>query len=266
VQRILDAVQQGADRRHIRIYQTDGRFVAPPVAATQPRLVASANWMALAHFVCRFVAGHDAILLDIGSTTSDLIPIEQGRPTPSGHTDLDRLLAGELLYTGVERSPVCALVDRVPYRGRKCSVAQELFATTGDVYRILGDLAETTHETNTADQRPATRAHSIRRLGRMIGAESDSFLDQDARALAEFVAGRQQRILSDAVLQIRDRIRRSVSTVIVCGQGEFLARRLIAACIASAKVLSLSHLIGALPSQCAPAHAVAVLARESMEP
>ncbi|MBM4003482.1 MAG: H4MPT-linked C1 transfer pathway protein [Planctomycetes bacterium] len=266
VQRILDAVLQGADRRHVRVYQTDGRFVAPTVAAHQPRLVASANWLALAHFCCRFVAGSDAILLDIGSTTSDLIPIERGQPMPAGRTDLERFLNGELVYTGVERSPVCALVDHVPYRGKKCPVAQELFATAGDVYRILGKLASAPQETNTADQRPATRDHSLRRLGRMIGAEGDAFGDNDARDVAEFVASSQLRLLAEAFGQVRNRIGRSVTKVIVSGQGEFLARKLISTCIPDAKSISLGEQIGVLPSQCSPAHAVAVLAREAIEP
>ena len=83
----------------------------------------------------------DALMLDVGSTTADVIPIAAGRVAAVGRTDLDRLLAGELVYTGALRTNLAAIAPRVPVRGRWCPVASELFAISGDVHLILGHLA-----------------------------------------------------------------------------------------------------------------------------
>ena len=81
-------------------------------------------------------------MIDIGSTTCDLIPLVDGQPVTIGKTDPNRMINGELIYTGVQRAPVCAVAQLVPWRGRKCPLAHEVFATMWDVYLTLGDLPE----------------------------------------------------------------------------------------------------------------------------
>ncbi len=127
VQFILTALNTAADGRHTRIYLTNGSLVAPQVALKQPLLVAAANWHALARFAGRYMPKGPGLLIDVGSTTCDIIPLIDGQPAAQGKTDPERLVAGELVYTGVERSPVCALVNArcrggnksAPWR-RKC--------------------------------------------------------------------------------------------------------------------------------------------------
>ena len=90
-------------------------------ARARPLDVAAANWVASALAVG---AVHpDALMLDVGSTTADVIPIAAGRVAAAGRTDLDRLLAGELVYTGALRTNLAAIAPRVPVRGRWCPVA-----------------------------------------------------------------------------------------------------------------------------------------------
>ena len=117
-------------------------MVAPQIALKNPLSVAAANWHALAAFCGRYCRSGCGLLLDIGSTTTDIIPLAEGKPVARGKTDTERLIHGEMVYTGVERTPVCAIVDRVPYRERSVGVAAEWFATTRDVYLILGEFAE----------------------------------------------------------------------------------------------------------------------------
>ena len=189
IQFILDAVADAADGRHTRVYLTDGTFVVPSVAVARPLMAASSNWHALARYCGRYAPAGRALLLDVGSTTTDILPLRDGAPAGVGHTDTQRLLAGELVYSGVERSPVCALVQDAGYRGKRCRVAQEVFSTTRDVYLVLGDCAEDLHDFGTADHRPATRADACRRLGRMLCADLDQFQWNDALALAGEVSG-----------------------------------------------------------------------------
>ena len=46
----------------------------------------------------------DALFVDMGSTTTDIIPIEDGAVANEGYTDAERLLTGELVYTGFTRT------------------------------------------------------------------------------------------------------------------------------------------------------------------
>ena len=265
VQFILDAVHDAADGRHTRVYLTDGRIVAPQVAKSKPLLAASSNWHALARFVGRYAKQGAALLIDIGSTTSDLIPLVDGRPAAAGANDTDRLLSGELVYSGVERSPVCGLVNAVPYRGQTCPVAQEWFATSCDAYLVLGDLRENPTNSNTADGKPATKAAARTRLGRVICASSEQFNHRDAVAIAEEIAKTQVQRIAASARRVIDRMPSPPEKVVISGHGEFVARRVLGELGLSVPTISLGKELGADVSRCAPAHALAVLAREATE-
>ena len=260
---ILQAVHEAADGRHTRVYLVDGTMVSLNVALARPLLAASANWHALACFCGRLAPQRPAWLIDIGSTTVDIIPLIDGRPAAAGDTDTDRLMSGQLVYTGVERSPVCALVQTLPYRGRDCPVAQELFATTRDAYLLLGDLPESPNDHHTADHRPATRDAACRRMARMLSANELQFGVDDAVACAQRVAQEQLAMLVRAAQRVLDRLQPQPATAILSGHGEFLARRLLAALPWQGEIISLVERLGPIVSRCAPAHALAVLAKES---
>src|SRR6516165_810475 len=107
VEFILTALQTAANTAPIRVWQTDGRFASTVEARALPLAVASANWLALAMFAGRYALAGSALVIDVGSTTSDIVPIVNGVPVPRGRTDQERLRLGELVYTGVRRTPVC---------------------------------------------------------------------------------------------------------------------------------------------------------------
>lgn len=265
IQHILSAVASAADNRHTRVYLADGRLVTPQVAATLPQLAAASNWHALARYAARFAPTGAALLIDIGSTTTDVVPLVAGQVTAQGTTDTTRLLCGELVYTGVERSPVCALVDKVPYRGQRCPVVQELFATMLDVYLLLDHLVERPADTNTADGKPATKVAARMRLGRMIAADGEEFNHRDAIAIAEAVANSQVEKTVAAVRRVSSRLTVPPTTYIFSGHGEFLAVRALEDLPPVANLVRLSEKLDPLVSRCAPAHALAVLAREALE-
>jgi len=263
---ILDAVEQASDGRHTRVYLTNGTLVTPQVARRRTVQAAASNWCALATFAARFVDDAPALVVDVGSTTADIIPLVDGRPVPAGLTDVDRLLNGELIYAGVERTPVCALVDTVPYRDRACPVARELFATTRDVYTLTGDVPEDPADDNTADGRPATKAAARRRLGRMICVDEAQFHHRDAATLARAVVDRQIELLNEGMDQVSQRLPAEPAVVVTAGQGEFITWHALRQRSRTARVVALSRELGPRISRCAPAHALAVLAREAIEP
>ncbi len=263
VQFILNALTTAADGRHTRVYLNNGMLVAPQIALKQPLMAAAANWHALARFAGRHAAKGPGLMIDVGSTTCDIIPLMDGKPAAQGKTDTERLLASELVYTGVERSPVCALVNAFPWRQQQCPVAHELFATSWDAYLILGDLPEEPNSSHTADGRPATKAAARDRLARQICADRDSFSEEDARAAAEAVGRAQLAKVAVAIGQVVGRMPAPPETIVISGRGEFLARRALERMKVAGKIVSLSDVLGPMLSRCATAHAVAFLAREA---
>src|SRR5689334_4768543 len=109
VRALLDAVS-AAGAVPARVWLTDGRLVGIGAARSRPLRAAAANWLALATFAGRFAPRGPALLIDVGSTTTDIVPLMDGRPVPRGRTDAQRLRCDELAYTGVIRTPLCALL------------------------------------------------------------------------------------------------------------------------------------------------------------
>ncbi len=257
VNAILDAVATVGGSCPIRVWSTAGRFVDVAAARAAPLPVAAANWHALATFACRLISLGTALVIDIGSTTTDIVPLANGRPNPRGLTDPDRLRCHELVYLGVRRTPVCAFM--------LAEVAAELFATALDVYLLLGMVPEDPGDCDTADGRPATKPYAHARLARMKCADVETFSLEDAQELANNAMLWQLTYLKRAVEKVAQRLHDSPRQVILAGSGEFLAPKLIQSqeAFPIPKVISLAQQLGPDISEAACAHAVAVLAKEA---
>ncbi|HLX97420.1 MAG TPA: hydantoinase/oxoprolinase family protein [Roseiarcus sp.] len=240
------------------LYAGRAGFVDLGEAAAHAADIASANWHATAALVA--LRAPYALIIDIGSTTADLIPVAAGRIVAAGYTDAERLAAGELVYTGMARSFVMALTDRAPFRGAWTPLMNEYFASAADVHRILGDLPDGADKMATADGREKTVEASRARLARMIGREADEGAASEWHGLAAFLAEAQIRQIADAAsLRLSRNDVPPDAPVVAAGVGETMAaevaRRLRRSCI------GFSALIGAPAeaSHCAPAVAVALL-------
>ena len=174
---ILDAVEAAAAGKPVRVWTIDGRFADLTAARAAPLKAAAANWLALATFAGRFAPEGTALLMDVGSTTTDFVPLQDGRPVPKGRTDRERLRSRELVYIGVRRTPLCAILS---YDG-----AAELFATTFDLFILLDWMAEDPTDCNTADGRPATKAAAEARLARMECMDLETSTAEERMKLAK---------------------------------------------------------------------------------
>jgi (4-(4-[2-(gamma-L-glutamylamino)ethyl]phenoxymethyl)furan-2-yl)methanamine synthase len=217
---ILAAIAKAANRRGFReprIWTTAGRFVALDAALGDPLPAAAANWLALATYAGRLVPTGPAILIDIGSTTTDIIGLNDSIPVPQSRTDEGRLSSQELVYCGVRRTPLCALFG--------IAKAAEFFATTEDVYVVLGDLPETPHRTDTADGRPMTIACALARLARMECADvGDGSL---GRRIA--TAARDTQVLYTALVlkRVANHLESGELAIVGAGSGRFLISRVL---------------------------------------
>ncbi len=227
VGRILDAVEEVAGLCGAVVWQTAGEFVPIDVAREFWQLTAAANWHALATFVARAVPNGTGMLIDIGSTTTDIIPFERGLPIAAGLNDGERLASGELVYCGVQRTPLCALAAEISFRGSATRIAAELFATTRDVYLLLGDLPEDAACTDTANGRPATCDAAHDRIARMLCCDrSEVSYDEAVDVARQFAVAQERRIVA-AIDEVLARITTEVSAVVIAGSGTFLAERVV---------------------------------------
>jgi len=258
---IVDALATAAGERPLLVYLTDGTFASPDEAKRRYMEAAASNWHATASLAARRIAPTAGVLIDVGSTTTDIISFVGGRAAAIGRTDTDRLASDELAYTGVVRSPICAVVQTLPWRGRVCSVAQELFATTRDAYLLLGLLPEDEADCHTADGRPATRAAARDRLARCICADRETFNDDDARLAAAVVQRAQSRRVAEAFARVTQQMPEPPQTVVTAGQGEFLAREALRHAGWVGLIVSQADAIGAAASCVGPAFALAHLAQ-----
>ena len=258
---LLDVFESGFPGHVAAVYSNDGRFLPLSEARRAWSRVASANWHATASLAARLEPR--GILLDIGSTTTDLVPFEDHRLRHRGATDQERLRFDELVYTGIVRTPVMALVQRAPFAGRRQNVAADFFATTADVYRVTGELRDGDDLMDPADHGGKERRDSLRRLARMLGTDAAPGMEAELRYFAEFVAEQQFELVRGSL----DRLLATLPSlrgapIVGAGCGRFLARRI--AVRNDCRYIDFPELIGPESdgaAVCATAVAVALLAR-----
>jgi probable H4MPT-linked C1 transfer pathway protein len=215
--------------------------------------------MATATFVASTIP--DAILVDVGSTTTDIIPIAGGACVALGRTDPDRLRSGELLYTGALRTPVEAVVRQVPVGAGAAAVSAEGFALTGDVHLWLGRLGAEDYTVPTPDGRPPSREFAGERLARVVCADREMLAERDIDCLAQAVAEAQLEDLVGAIGRVRSR-HPGLGTAVVAGLGDFIAAD--AARRAGLDIIRLADGLGHAAARAAPAAAVAHLLLHGM--
>ncbi len=254
---VLNAVEAICEGKPVLVWGIDGRFHDPDSIRSHPLVAAAANWLALATIAAKKIGRECGLLIDIGSTTTDIIPLRNGEVAALGRTDLERLQTRELVYAGVRRTPVCALATNLPYRSRDTGLAAELFATTLDVFLTLGQIAENVFDRDTADGKPATIAAARDRLARMVGADREEFDSRDAnefaRAAREALVGR----LAMAARLVMQSLPVKPTVAVISGSGEFLARDIADRVLPDiGRVISLSDLWNSAASDAACAKAL----------
>ncbi len=263
VRRLIETMQRTLPDGEILVYAGDAGFLPPGKAVLRPERVASANWLASATFAAK--SRSQGLFMDIGSTTSDIVPFRDGKVAARGYTDHERLIRCELVYTGVTRTPVFAVAERVPFRGEDQPLIPELFATMADVHRLCGRLPEDADQLPAADNKGKGEADSARRLARMLGRDVETAETAEWKRLARHLAGAQRRRLHAACERVlAPGLLDDDAPLVGAGIGRFLVRDL-------ARGLDRPYVdFGSLvrggkgarewAARCAPAAAVALLA------
>lgn len=238
-------------------------------ALRQARAVASANWRATGQWVASLLP--EGLLVDCGSTTTDILPFARGRVLARGDNDRARLACGELVYQGCIRTPLCSIADRAPFAGAWHAVMNEWFATSADVWRLLGELDERVDLHPAADRGAKTAEGSARRLARTIGCDLDDAPFSQWLQLAHYFASRQLDALEQGARLVLSRGELAADApVVATGAGAFvvahLATRLCRPVILFETLVGLKGELGRMASVVAPAFAVARLLLRSLCP
>jgi probable H4MPT-linked C1 transfer pathway protein len=184
----------------VRFYAGRAGFLGEEAVGGHVGDIASANWYASAAFVARHC--REALFIDMGSTTTDIIPIVGGAIAARGYKDDERLATGELVYAGLVRSLVFASASRAPVAGAWTPLMNDDFANMADVHRIIGDLPDGADQQATTDGRDKSVAASRMRLARMVGCDAHDRADSAWLGLARWFAEAQLREIADAVSQV----------------------------------------------------------------
>jgi probable H4MPT-linked C1 transfer pathway protein len=221
VRYVLDAARRALPGHRLRVMTTDGELVGLPEAWASPLRCAAANWMATALLVARSLS--DAILLDCGGTTTDVIPIVDGGVAARGRTDIERLLQGELVYTGALRTNIAAVLSHVPIGGEPCPVSSELFAISADAHLLRGSLRPEQCTCTFPDDRGTSLTEVRSRLARVVCADPEQLAEGDLEAVAAAVEAAQVASIAAALGRVAGRLPADTK-VIAVGVGAFLAR------------------------------------------
>ncbi|QWF69965.1 H4MPT-linked C1 transfer pathway protein [Methylomonas paludis] len=228
VDTIIRVMQQHLSQQQIWIYASQFGFLSP--AEIQPShymAIASVNWLAsaeLAAKACQF-----GLFVDTGSTTTDIVLIENQQLQVKGYSDYQRLVSGELLYTGVIRSAVMAVAQQAEFNGQNMGLMTEYFATMADVYRVCGDLDEAHDQADTADGAEKTLQASARRLSRLTGYEFSQSDWPLWQAFALTLKNRQKQLIwQSCAQQLQRSSQTGVAELCGAGVGRFLLQEIAA--------------------------------------
>lgn len=263
VDRLATLAAERLNGGELSVYAGPAGFIPVERARFHVTDVASANWHASAALVAR--QSTSAVFIDVGSTTTDIVPVSGGKVSARGYTDAQRMAAGELVYTGLVRSFIMATADRAPFAGAWTSLIHENFANMADVHRILGSLPDGADQMPTADGREKTIDASRARLARMIGCDAADAADHEWTALAQWFAEAQLQTIVNAAMQVISSGTAALDAPVVgAGVGDAVvqeaARRLGRSYVAFDTLLDIAPEARRAALQCAPATAIALLA------
>jgi probable H4MPT-linked C1 transfer pathway protein len=262
---IVDAIQQASTSLRLvstKYYTVSGHWLDSESAKDNWLDVAAANWAALANFAGSRIQPklEKACLIDIGSTTTDIVPIVDGKQSATGRTDTTRLANDELVYVGVGRTPISMLVSEFEFQNRNVNVAREAFATIKDALVVLGRVEESPQITNTPDGRPLSLNRCRHRLARTVCADIAELEEHEIHAIATQTLKMAKRLIGQSLDALMDH-KQLTGHFVVSGEGDWLAVEIVNDHFPDSKVDQLSKFFS-VPEQncCAPAAAVAWLA------
>jgi hypothetical protein len=261
VNHILDCVEMALSEVPVYVLDVDANLLDMQEARKNHLKVAAANWAATGWMVSQLVK--NCIVIDVGSTTTSIIPIANGKVIAKGKNDMEKLIYGELVYTGALRTNVATIVNKIPLRGHAARVSSELFALSGDVHLVLGNITSKEYTTETADGRGSSYREAIARLARVVCADIEILTQREVLEMAKYVYTAQVKQVADALSQVYKRILSHFDlerdfSIVVTGLGkDFLAKK-AAEKLGFSRIIDLKDILGYNAALASPSVGVAL--------
>jgi hypothetical protein len=215
---------------------------------SNPRDFIASNWLASAKFLLE--SYKNFIFADMGSTTTDLIPITT--KIVAGKTDYERLKRGELLYLGVLRTPAFYILPEF-----NVPLVPEYFAIAADAFVVTGDINPREYSCETPDRGRKDVASCMLRLARTLCCDLEEMDSSHIRRLAKALRSKTIERVERAMKFLSER--HELQEVVGCGIGEFILKE--ATEKASLRYVSLAEKYGEA-SKFFPAYAMARFVEE----
>lgn len=186
-----------------------------------PLDAAAANWIATCELAT--LINDNCIFIDTGSTTTDIIPIKNGKQCAIGHSDFERLATGELVYSGTLRTNLATFVDKVPFKGECYRVSSELFAQTADIYIVLDLISENDYVCDTYDGEGKSKFDCMRRIARVICSDMEYLTEEDIVRISSFFHRAQIAQIADGLKQVHET--QDLDLIVTTGLGKDILDR-----------------------------------------
>ncbi len=266
VNHILICAAQAFTGLPVLVLDVDAALIPMESAKLEPLRVAAANWVATGWLVSQLIK--TCVIIDVGSTSTSIIPVVDGHIVAAGKTDLEKLINGELVYTGSLRTNVAAIVSSVPLKNGTALVSSELFAQSGDAHLVLGNITEKEYTTETADRRGKTRREAMARLARVVCADIEMLTEQEIVQIARYVHNMQIEQVAEGLSQVYSRTKKLTAEkipLVITGIGKDFIAKTAAQRIRIDKIIDVGKLIHNGVVTASPAVGVALIAASKLE-
>jgi probable H4MPT-linked C1 transfer pathway protein len=240
----------------IYVFDVNGNFLTSEEAKKNYLNVSASNWTATAKFVSEFIKD-SCILVDMGSTTTDIIPIKNGNILAE-KTDLDRLMNNQLVYVGTLRTPVTFLTNKIMFRGKLTNLSSEYFAITADISLILNKITEEDYTCDTPDGAGKDRDSCLTRLARVLCADREMVSDDELIDFANKLYSNFLKLIRENVDTIAKRY--NLNDVVITGLGEEILKD----ALDGYNIISIKETYGKDVSLATPSFAVAKLLQKQL--
>lgn len=267
INHILDCTKNVFNDLPMFILTVEAQLLHVGDARKNPLNVASANWAATGWMVSQTVS--NCIIVDVGSTTTSIIPVIKGKNTAEGRTDLEKLRNGELVYSGSLRTNVAAIVDGILLGEGKVRLSSELFAQSGDIHLLLGNIREEEYTVETCDGRGKTKREAAARIARVVCADIEMLTEQEITAMAQYIYNRQLEQIAEGLKQVYERIKPQLGheklPIVITGLGRNFLARMAAEKAGFTKIIDLGEFLGAEAAVISPSVGVALMVASNLE-
>jgi probable H4MPT-linked C1 transfer pathway protein len=261
VEHILGCVRKVFSNVPIYVLNTNVCLVTLEESLMEPLGVAAANWGATGWLVAQYF--ENCIIVDVGSTSTSIIPVINGKIAAQGRSDLDKLICGELVYTGSLRTNLATIAQTIPVKNTVATVSSELFALSGDIHLILGNIKSEQYISETADGKGTTHKEALTRLARLICADTEMLTEKELTQIAQHLYEKQIQQITNGLNQVYKHAKKTASTkvpILIAGLGKDFLARSAAEQIGADIIMDLGELLPSEVSLSVPAVGVALMA------